>query len=694
MNTYIQQGLGALQTGQIDQAKQIFEKALSLDPMDADATHWLGVIAFQSGQRLLGLKNVDKVLQQQPNNSQFHISRGNMLKEMGRFSEAILAYKQAIRNRSGAADALNNLGVVLAQISLHDEAIGYYEKAIAIVPNYFDAYNNLGVSLKVMGRQKESYEAFWRAVQIHPNFPSALFNLAMATEPIDRSRAIQLAERAVSLVPTFQMAWITLAKWYMENGDANAAKQASAHAQGISSLPGLRIFDALALPAIMGTVDEVEHSRASFKRNLEGLFSEHLSLEDPFMEHCTTNFFLAYHGMNDRELQARTARFYLQASPQLGYTAAHCLQSNDGVKPTRVGLLSPYLTNHAVAASSAGLINGLANDDNFDVTVITTKVVSTAAIKEVYPKLKGDILVLPSGLAASRTSIASLELDVLIYLDIGMEPKTYFLAFSRLARVQCVLGGHPVTTGIPNIDYYLSTDAIEPVDAQEHYTEQLMRLSHGPFYFSEPNVPLLNKGREALGLPESGNIYLCPMTLFKIHPDFDQAINEILNRDKNGSVIFMKDRSHPHYHTSLQERFDRTIAQAHRTRILFISWISDSDDFMRVIDASNVVLDPFHFGIGTTAIQVCSVGTPFITLPGKYMRGRAGLYWSKLLAIEEECVASSVNDYVRKAVEIATNTELRTRIKTKMQLNRHVLFENSQGVDDVRNFLRNCPILH
>lgn len=59
-------------------------------------------------------------------------------------------------------------------------------------------------------------------------------------------------------------------------------------------------------------------------------------------------------------------------------------------------------------------------------------------------------------LAGVRQAIAAERLDVLFYTDIGVEPPTYFLAFARLAPVQCLTLGHPVTTGIPNMDYFLS----------------------------------------------------------------------------------------------------------------------------------------------------------------------------------------------------------------------------------------------
>ena len=57
-----------------------------------------------------------------------------------------------------------------------------------------------------------------------------------------------------------------------------------------------------------------------------------------------------------------------------------------------------------------------------------------------------------------------------------MDATTAKLAALRLAPVQAASWGHPETSGLPTIDYYLSAQALEPADAQENYTEKLVAL--------------------------------------------------------------------------------------------------------------------------------------------------------------------------------------------------------------------------
>src|SRR5204862_6093476 len=83
---------------------------------------------------------------------------------------------------------------------------------------------------------------------------------------------------------------------------------------------------------------------------------------------------------------------------------------------------------------------------------------------------------LPARLEDVRAAIAQAEPDVLLFADIGMHPLTYFLAQHRLAPVQMMTWGHPVTSGIDAMDWYLSAQALEREDAQSHYSERLLRL--------------------------------------------------------------------------------------------------------------------------------------------------------------------------------------------------------------------------
>jgi predicted O-linked N-acetylglucosamine transferase (SPINDLY family) len=423
-------------------------------------------------------------------------------------------------------------------------------------------------------------------------------------------------------------------------------------------------------------------SRIEFERNLDELIADKVTLDDPLNSVGKTNFYLAYHGLNDRELQVKVAKYYEQACPSLLYAAQHCYKPKSDIqKNIRVGFLSKFLYNHSVSLCFSKIIETLSLKEQFEFALISNSQID----EKIYSKFVGKRVCLPYNLEQAREMLAALELDVLVYLDIGMEPLSYFLAFSRLARVQCVLGGHPVTTGIGNMDFFLSNAPMELAGADEHYSEKLVRLPMGVFYFERPVLPARFKTRDELGLPEGRHLYMCPMKLQKIHPDFDEAISRILQIDGNAVVILFEDHAYPYWKKELLKRFEKTIPRDVRERILFLPWINEYTDFISANAAADVVLDPFHFGIGSTIAATFAVGTPIVTKPGGFMRGRVGMGLCKMMDLPE-CIAEDTESYARLAVEIATDQSLREGIKAKILANNHVLYENPQPADDLADF--------
>src|SRR5690606_19271467 len=96
---------------------------------------------------------------------------------------------------------------------------------------------------------------------------------------------------------------------------------------------------------------------------------------------------------------------------------------------------------------------------------------------------------LPDDLPRARAAIAEAELDILHYPEIGMDHMAYFLGFARLATLQTMAWGHPITSGLPTIDLFLSVAEMEPPGADTHYSEKLIPLRGLSFTVEPPARP-------------------------------------------------------------------------------------------------------------------------------------------------------------------------------------------------------------
>ena len=122
---------------------------------------------------------------------------------------------------------------------------------------------------------------------------------------------------------------------------------------------------------------------------------------------------------------------------------------------------------------------------------------------------------------------------VVIFPEIGMDQMTPRLAGLRLAPVQCTSWGHPTTSGLPTIDYFLSSELMEPPDADARYTEKLVRLPNLGIAYVPPHGQSI-AGARALppdaisGLIQPGNkigtriLYDIPVPY---NPEFGRGLN-------------------------------------------------------------------------------------------------------------------------------------------------------------------------
>ena len=299
--------------------------------------------------------------------------------------------------------------------------------------------------------------------------------------------------------------------------------------------------------------------------------------------------------------------------------------------------------------------------------------------KEINSNLKN--IILPKLFNEKVEIIKKTNLDIVFYPDIGMSSELYFLTFLRFAKYQIASLGHPVSTGNSNIDFFISFKKIEIENAQKFYSEKLILFENLPYYY-KPEIPLKLDEDEI----NKQNIYSCPQTLFKIHPDFDQILKQILIKDRKAKIYFIKD-SNKSLFKKLISRFNRNIG-TNIDRIIFNETMS-FENYLNHCGSSSVLLDPIIYGGGNSFYEAMIYGTPVVTLPGSHLKNRVTLGAYKQMELENAPIVSSNEEYVDKAIEIANLSpkklvELKSKFKNAAFKK---LFENKNYINELEEFL-------
>ena len=214
-----QQAVAFHQAGQLAQAERICKQILTYNSQNAEAFHFLGIIACQTGKYPVAVDLIIHAIEIDSKQSPFYYSLANALREQGKFMEAIEAYQQAIRIQPNHADAYNNLGTIFINQNRIDDAIEAYQQAIQIQPNQGEAYYNLGNALHRQEKLEEAIEAYQQAIQIQPNYVDAYNNLGVVLIDHEKLReSVQIYQKTLEIQPNYADAYNNLGNALREQG--------------------------------------------------------------------------------------------------------------------------------------------------------------------------------------------------------------------------------------------------------------------------------------------------------------------------------------------------------------------------------------------------------------------------------------------------------------------------------------------
>lgn len=612
-------------------------------------------------------------------------TQAQQLHAAGHFVEAAAHARAVLRLAPDHAVARHILGTALCASGQGEEGLGHIGAAMLLDPSQPVYAVNRAILLLSLGRRGDAAAAFHRALQLRPANSRLLDGLGSCLGDLGRNQqALVPFKHRLALEPGMAEAYRKLAIVAQRDGRLDEARRAYRRAWRLGGGDGLLVREALSLPVIPRSVAEIEESRSHCAEVLRQAREHGLRIADPMREVGVTSFFLSYHGLDDRALNSELAALYREACPSLLYTAAHCWEparaEDRAGRRLRVGFVSDYFHNHTIGMLNEGLIERLSRE-RFEVVLFLTPGPDDNLRRHL--RMVADRAVdIPGDLDAARRIIAETRLDVLYYTDIGMSPFTYFLAFSRLAPLQCLTWGHPDTTGIPTLDCFLSCDAMEPEDGEAHYSERLIRLPGPTVRYRRPQLDEPRKTRIDFGLPAASRLYLCPQSLFKIHPDYDEALIAILRRDRDGILVFVDPRGQG---AALVRRLAAKGPDV-AGRIRLLPGLAAADFIALTADA-DVMLDPFHYSGGKTSLEALAFGTPVVTWPGAFMRGRHTLGFYKLMGLDD-CVASDPADYVDRAVRLGTDPLLRAQVRQRILERCGVLFDDDTSIRAIERFFQ------
>lgn len=695
----------------------------------ADAHLVLSACAKRTGDAATARQHVTTALSLDPDNALAHYATAEFAEQEGDVDHAIEELERAVALTPTFVAAHQLLGILYGERGDAERSAAVFSRVVALDPRNARGYNNLGNALRMLDRTKEARAAFERAMALDPDYDLAIANVAVAWrdagevlraeallkaalarrsgKPPLRAMVVALAgllrqrgelddafplyEQAIAMAPEKSAGeWFNLGRLFSERDEIDRARDAyrRSHVLDRRDLRGA-IGARLSLPMIPADADDVMRSRERYAEGLAELHRDVDALiagldEAQVLDGLRwTNFFLAYQGRDDRELQASYAAFAARAI-DLGassWRAPIAPRRRDAQAKLRVGFASAFFHVGTAGRYFRSWLTDL-DRSRFEVFVYHLHPGLDAIASEVAAR--ADRFVEFGGSRARPSVIAPVirddALDVLVYPELGMDHTSFALAALRLAPRQLAGWGHPVTTGHATIDAFVSCDEMEPECADAHYAERLLRLPGIGTSYRRLSIPA-DASRERFGLPDDRALLLCPQSLFKVHPDNDALFARVLAANPRASLV-MFDGRHPRVTELFMRRVGRAF-DAHgisaRERLIVLPPFPH-DDYLRVNQVCDAMVDTLHWSGGNTSLDALACGLPVVTLPGSYMRGRQSAAMLRIAGVDE-LVARDADDYVRIATRLVDDAAWRASLRESIRAGLDRIFETRAPVD-------------
>lgn len=610
-------------------ARATLEAALACDPTHARAHYNLGNALLQLDDAAAAEARLRRALDLQPEHAHAWAALGAALGAQGRFEEAYPCFERALALRPEDAKVHLNLAHVLAAQKRLPEALRRYRQALALAPGYAEALLGQGRVHSAEKQHALAADCFRLALAGRPSWPEALQQLGSALfELEDYAEAKAVLHQALAARPDFPEAVATLLRVLSNTCD---------WAEMPARVAEIRAAAGQALAA--GKVPPISSSQANA---YDFSMAEKLAFA-----------------------RAHSARLEERLAPARARLAFRHPAPDRAPDRLRIGYWSYDLRNHATAHLMRRVF-GLHDRARFEVFTYSygpddgSDYRATIASESEHFV---DLREAEDAEAAGRIQADGIHIlvDLMGYVA-NCRPEVLAL---RPAPIQVNFLGYPGSMGAGFMDYIVTDRVTTPAEDEPFIDEAIVHMPHS-YQVTDDRQPI-DPGtvtRADEGLPESGVVYCCFNTLYKLEPSFFGAWMRILAAVP-GSVLWLLAKPEA---ARANLRREAEAAGVDADRLVFAEGKPKPLHLAR-LRLADLFLDTRYYNAHTTASDALWAGVPVLTCPGGGFPARVAA--SLLTAIDlPELILPDLACYEREALRLGRDPVALAALKAKLALHR------------------------
>lgn len=565
--------------------------------------------------------------------------------EQARYAEALALYHEAGKLRGDDVEALTGMALCSTRLDRNHEAVAYLTRVRQWLPDSTELLYLLGDALLKERRRREARDCFLDLLAKEPGRADVHFQLGkMAMEDKQPAEAFQYFRAALECDPEYIDAYGLLGVLLSKHCRYTEAEQVLKKACELNPDYILAINNLGSLYKMQGRMAESQECyRAAMAI-------------DPHNPTVISNYLFGLNNIPSLTPEMVTAEHVRLAgtfAPKNHVSLPATARTGRRPGRIRVGYISGDLYTHSVSYFIEPVLmhHDRQRFEIFCYSNCSSPDDTTRRIQQL-PLVWRDIV------GTSDEDVARLisedGIDVLIELSGHTADNSLKVCAMRPAPIQASWIGYPATTGLSQMDYYITDAICDPPGETEHlYSEKLCRLPEVfSCYLPPMNFPALGpRSHESSGMVT----FCCFNSFAKVSKEMLGLWATILHRVPQ-SRLYLK--SMPLGDVETQERLF-SLFESHgvgRERLFMRTVAMTPLEHLAEYSNADIALDTFPYNGTTTSCEALWMGVPMVSLAGASHVSRVGMSFLTAIGLEN-LIALSPDAYVEIAVSLATDRQ-------------------------------------
>ena len=580
-----------------------------------------GIEFHQAGNLIDAGKLYEAALRVDPRNFDGLNLLGTIAAQTKNYALAISLLEQAININPWDGAAHNNLGNVYFDLDKYSEAIKSFKKAQEIEPNNAEAFNNMGNALRNIGRYEEAIECFQKALKINPHYADPYNNLGTLLAQVHRyEESISCYQAALQMNPSYKFlrgtylhTKLKIADWtHLDNELQELKKDINLGHRCTPPFPLLSICDSPRLQKLVSDQWISEQSK---------LIQTDL-------------------------INTNSLTFSSKGKIRIGYYSA------DFKAHPVMFLLEGVFRHH--------------DHQKFEIYAFSY---GAEPCDEVCTRVKSLFKEFIDIKGLSDQEVIQMSKNMGIDIAVDLTGHTFGGRMNIFAGKAAPIGvnflGYSGTLGGDFYDYIVADEVLIPPQQQEFYSEKIAYLPHSYMPNDlERKVADKSFAREEFGLKDTDFVFCCFNNAYKFNLKMFGVWMRLLKNVPN-SILWITENN-PYFAKNIIAH--AALQGINADRIIFAKRMDQMEDHLARQKLADLFLDTHPYNAHTTAADALMVGLPLLTMAGESFTSRVAASLLHELGLEE-CISSSIEEYEKKALELAFDPSNLRSLRERLNVN-------------------------